>query len=411
MNNRVDMDNETDMNQLTEVTKTASFMNSSKSARQIKRERADKRFHWYGFTAIAMALAFLVFFFVDIIGQALPAFDQTQVHITVNYTKAATKNYNKAVDKSVRRIVSRAWLRSIPQYLESHPEMIGTSHDEWVPADSRVDQFIKEHDGHGLKSKYQRTVKKMQEENRVRSVFNTTLFTRGDSKLPEYAGIWAAAVGSVFTLLITMLVAVPIGVMTAIYLEEFAADNQFTRLIEVNINNLAAIPSILYGLLGLAIFISFFGVPRSSALAGGLTLALMTLPVIIITTRASLRAVPESIREAAYGLGASNLQTAWHHVLPLAMPGILTGSIIGLAQAMGETAPLIIVGMMAYIPDAPTSILDATTVLPAQVYTWSTESMRGYSERTAAGILVLLTVLLSLNALAVKLRNRAQQTW
>ncbi len=411
MNNRVDMDNQTDMNQLTEVTKTASFMNNNKSDRQIKRKRADRRFHWYGFTAIAMALAFLVFFFVDIIGQALPAFDQTEVHVTVNYTKAATKNYNKAVDKSVRRIVSRAWLRSIPQYLEAHPEMIGTSHDEWVPADSRVDQFIKEHDGHGLKSKYQRTVKEMQQENRVRSVFNTTLFTRGDSKLPEYAGIWAAAVGSVFTLLITMLVAVPIGVMTAIYLEEFAADNRFTRLIEVNINNLAAIPSILYGLLGLAIFISFFGVPRSSALAGGLTLALMTLPVIIITTRASLRAVPESIREAAYGLGASNLQTTWHHVLPLAMPGILTGSIIGLAQAMGETAPLIIVGMMAYIPDAPTSILDATTVLPAQVYTWSTESLRGYSERTAAGILVLLTVLLSLNALAVKLRNRAQQTW
>ncbi len=421
MNNGTEMNNASDMHKGTEMnnialdstveTKSASFMNTHKSPRQLKRERADKRFHWYGFTAIAMALAFLVFFFIDIIGQALPAFDKTEVQVTINYTQAATKNYNKAVDKSVRRIVSRAWLRSIPQYLQAHPEMIGSSHVEWVPADSRVDQFIKEHDGHGLKSKYQRTVKKMQQENRVRSVFNTTLFTRGDSKLPEYAGIWAAAVGSVFTLLITMLVAVPIGVMTAIYLEEFAADNRFTRLIEVNINNLAAIPSILYGLLGLAIFISFFGVPRSSALAGGLTLALMTLPVIIITTRASLRAVPESIREAAYGLGASNLQTAWHHVLPLAMPGILTGSIIGLAQAMGETAPLIIVGMMAYIPDAPTSILDATTVLPAQVYTWSTESLRGYSERTAAGILVLLTVLLSLNALAVKLRNRAQQTW
>jgi len=285
----------------------------------------------------------------------------------MHYSEALTKNYNKAIDHKLRRIVSRAWLRSLPKQLKEHPELMGTTVELWVPADSRVDQYIKQHEGHGLKSKFRHTVDKMQEEGKVRTVFNTTLFNRGDSKLPENAGILAASIGSVFTLLITMFIAVPIGVMTAIYLEEFAGDNRFTRIVEVNINNLAAIPSILYGLLGLAIFISFFGVPRSSALAGGLTLALMTLPVIIITTRASLRAVPESIREAAYGLGASNLQTAWHHVLPLAMPGILTGSIIGLAQAMGETAPLIIIGMMAYIPDAPTSILDATTVLPAQI--------------------------------------------
>jgi len=399
------------MNNSTAIKSTNSFMNAIKSPRQIKRERADARFRWYGITAIGMALAFLVFFFIDIIGQALPAFERTEVNVTVHYSEAATKNYNKAIDHNVRRIVSRAWLRGIPRYLKAHPEMIGSSETLWLPADSRVDQYIKQHQGHGLKAKYKRTVDAMQQAGLIRSVFNTTLFTRGDSKLPENAGILAAAVGSIFTLLITMLVAVPIGVMTAIYLEEFAPDNHLTRMIEVNINNLAAIPSILYGLLGLAIFINFVGVPRSSALAGGLTLALMTLPVIIITTRAALRAVPESIREAAYGLGASSLQTAWHHVLPLAMPGILTGSIIGLAQAMGETAPLIIVGMMAYIPDAPTSILDATTVLPAQVYTWSTESLRGYSERTAAGILVLLTVLLSLNAVAVKLRNRAQQSW
>ncbi|HKI59534.1 MAG TPA: phosphate ABC transporter permease PstA, partial [Mariprofundaceae bacterium] len=201
------------------------------------------------------------------------------------------------------------------------------------------------------------------------------------------------------------------GVMTAIYLEEFAPDNRLTQVIEVNINNLAAIPSILYGLLGLAIFINFMGVPRSSALVGGLTLALMTLPVIIIATRAALRSVPDSIREAAYGVGASSLQTVWHHVLPLAMPGILTGSIIGLAQAMGETAPLLIVGMMAYIPDAPGSIFEATTVLPAQIYTWSSESLRAFEERTAAGIMVLLAVLLTLNALAVKFRNRSENTW
>jgi len=388
-----------------------NFMSSEKNPRQKKRERADARFRLYGMGALGLAMAFLVFFFIDIIAQAIPAFHVTQVKVVVHYNEAVKTNYNKAIDHKLRRIVSRGWLRTLPAKLKAHPEMVGTSAELWIPADSRVDQYIKGHDGNGLKAKYQKIVDAMQKEGHVRKVFNSGFFSSGDSKLPEQAGVLAAAVGSVFTLLLTMLVAVPIGVMTAIYLEEFAEDNHLTRLIEVNINNLAAIPSILYGLLGLAIFINFMGVPRSSALAGGLTLALMTLPIIIIATRASLRAVPESIREAAYGLGASSLQVVWHHVLPLAMPGILTGSIIGLAQAMGETAPLIIVGMMAYIPEPPTSILDATTVLPAQVYTWSTESLRGYSERTAAGILVLLTVLLSLNAIAVTLRNRMQQTW
>ena len=389
----------------------SNFMNTGKNPRQKQRERADTRFRLYGLTALGLAMAFLVFFFIDIIGQAIPAFHVTEVKVTVHYSDAVKSNYNKAIDHKLRRIVSRGWLRALPAQLKAHPDMIGTSAELWVPTDSRVDQYIKGHDGNGLKPKYQHIVDAMQKDGRVRQVFNTGFFTSGDSKLPEQAGILAAAVGSVFTLLLTMLVAVPIGVMTAIYLEEFAEDSKLTRLIEVNINNLAAIPSILYGLLGLAIFINFMGVPRSSALAGGLTLALMTLPIIIIATRAALRAVPESIREAAYGLGASSLQTVWHHVLPLAMPGILTGSIIGLAQAMGETAPLIIIGMMAYIPEPPTSILDAATVLPAQVYTWSTESLHGYTERTAAGILVLLTVLLSLNAIAVTLRNRMQQHW
>jgi len=388
-----------------------NFMNSGKTARQKQRARADRRFCWYGLIALSLAITFLIFFFIDIIGQAIPAFHQTEVKVTIHYSEAVKENYNKAVEHKLRRIISRGWLRKLPAYLEAHPEMMNTSAELWIPADSRVDQYIKQHAGNGLKSKYKHLVDAMVKDGHVRQVFNSGFFTTGDSKLPEQAGILAAAVGSVFTLLLTMLVAVPIGVMTAIYLEEFAADNYLTRLIEVNINNLAAIPSILYGLLGLAIFINFMGVPRSSSLAGGLTLALMTLPIIIISTRAALRSVPESIREAAYGLGASSLQTVWHHVLPLAMPGILTGSIIGLAQAMGETAPLIIIGMMAYIPEPSTSILDASTVLPAQVYTWSTESLRGYGERTAAGILVLLTVLLSLNAVAVKLRNRAQQNW
>lgn len=382
-----------------------------RDARKRRRDRADARFKWYGFTAIALAMAFLVFFFVDMIFKGLPAFQQAEILVQVEYSEAAQKNYNKAISKKYKKVVSRAWLRTLPMMMKAQPELIGTSQEEWVLADYRVDQFLKGHDGHGLKEKYQKMITQLQEEGKVRLAFNTGFFTKGDSKLPENAGILASAIGSVLVLLLTMLFAVPIGVMTAIYLEEFAPDNRLTQLIEVNINNLAAIPSILYGLLGLAVFINFMGVPRSSALAGGLTLALMTLPIIIIATRAALRAVPDSIREAAYGLGASSLQTVWHHVLPLAMPGILTGSIIGLAQAMGETAPLLIVGMMAYIPEAPHSIFEATTVLPAQVYTWSGESIRAFVERTAAGILVLLVVLLSLNALAVRFRNRAEQTW
>ncbi|MDQ6964566.1 MAG: phosphate ABC transporter permease PstA, partial [Mariprofundales bacterium] len=335
----------------------------------------------------------------------------TQILIEVNYSSAVLENYNVAVARNYRRLVSRSWLRTIPRQMEQHPELLGSHAEIWVAATSRVDQYVKQHAGHGLKSRYQHQVDKLVAEGRIRQVFNSIFFTTGDSKLPENAGIFAAAVGSVFVLLITMSLAIPIGVMTAIYLEEFAPDNLFTQLIEVNINNLAAIPSILYGLLGLAIFINFAGVPRSSALAGGLTLALMTLPVIIIATRAALKAVPESIREAAFGLGASGLQVVAHHVLPLAVPGILTGSIIGMAQAMGETAPLLIIGMMAYIPEPPTSLLDAATVLPAQVYTWSSESLRAFEERTAAGIMVLLLVLLSLNGFAVWLRKRFETTW
>ena len=380
-------------------------------ARKRKRDRADKRFKFYGLAAITFALAFLLFFFVDIIGKGLPAFQQAEIKVNVHYSEATMNNYNKAVDRQYKTLVSKTWLRLVPNQMRDNPELMGTDREEWVLAENRVDQFLKGNDGHRLKSKYQTVINQMLEDGTVRLVFNTGFFTKGDSKLPENAGILASAIGSILVLLLTMLFAVPIGVMTAIYLEEFAPDNKLTQIIEVNINNLAAIPSILYGLLGLAIFINFMGVPRSSALVGGLTLALMTLPVIIIATRAALRAVPDSIREAAYGLGASSLQVVWHHVLPLAMPGILTGSIIGLAQAMGETAPLLIVGMMAYIPEAPGSIFEATTVLPAQIYTWSSESLRAFEERTAAGIMVLLAVLLTLNAVAVKFRNRSENTW
>ncbi len=287
---------------------------------------------------------------------------------------------------------------------------MNTKAHQWVLADDQVDQYLKGH-YYKLKEKDLKTVEELKKYSFLRLSFTTIFFSNGDSKIPEYAGIKSAFIGSILTLLVTMAFAFPIGVMTAIYLEEFAGDNKFTRIIEININNLAAIPSILFGLLGLAIFISLFGMPRSSPLVGGLTLALMTLPIIIVSSRAALRSVPDSIRQAGFALGLTKIQVTKDHVLPLAFPGILTGSIIGLAQAMGETAPLIIIGMIAFIPDSPSSFVEAATVMPAQLFTWAGMPERMYIEKTAAGIMVLLTLLISLNAVAIYLRKKYEVKW
>lgn len=375
-----------------------------------KRYAAEKRFQFYGKMALLLATAFLVFFFYDIIKTGYTAFSQAEVRAEVTFSEETLQMPNKAVSRENRDVISRGFLRILPQVVEQHPEFMNTTQTMWVVAKGDVDQYLKNKPNR-LNERETEYVEKLKKADNIRLAFNSGFFTLGDSKMPEIAGIFSAAIGTLYVLIITMVLSVPLGVMTAIYLEEFAPDNKFTQLIEVNINNLAAIPSIIFGLLGLAIFINFFNVPRSSALVGGFTLALMTLPVIIISTRAALRAVPESIRHGAYGVGASPWQVVWHHVLPVSMPGILTGSIIGLAQAMGETAPLLIVGMMAYIPDAPTGITSATTVLPAQIYTWSATSLRPYVERTAAGIIVLLTVLLALNFTAIWLRNKYERKW
>jgi len=241
--------------------------------------------------------------------------------------------------------------------------------------------------------------------------FNTTFFTSGDSREPEQAGIWGAAVGSFFTLMITLLLSFPIGVMTAVYLEEFAPKNKWTDLIEVNINNLAAVPSIVFGLLGLAMFLNVFGLPRSAPLVGGMVLTLMTLPTIIIAGRAALKAVPPSIREAALGMGASRIQAMTHHVLPLAMPGMMTGTIIGMAQALGETAPLLMIGMVAFIVDIPGGFTDPATVLPVQIYIWADSPERAFVEKTSAAIMVLLAFLITMNLAAVLVRKRFEKRW
>ena len=246
---------------------------------------------------------------------------------------------------------------------------------------------------------------------RVELRFNSRFFLGSDSREPEMAGIWGAVVGSFYTLLVALSLSFPLGVAAAAYLEEFAPKNRWTDLIEVNINNLAAVPSIIYGLLGLAVFINVFGVPRSSPLVGGLVLTLMTLPIIIISGRAALKSVPPSIREAALGVGASKMQMVMHHVLPLAMPGMLTGTIIGMAHALGETAPLLMIGMVAFIVDIPQGITDPATVLPVQIYVWADSPERAFVERTAAAIVVLLVFLVVVNAAAVILRKRFERRW
>ena len=251
----------------------------------------------------------------------------------------------------------------------------------------------------------------LKDEGLIENRWNTIFFSGGASREPELAGIWGAVVGSTLTMLVTLLLSFPVGVSAAIYLEEFAPKNRWTRLIEVNINNLAAVPSIVFGLLGLAVFLNWFALPRSAPLVGGMVLALMTLPTIIIASRAAIRAVPPSIREAALGVGASRVQTVFHHVLPLAMPGILTGTIIGMAQALGETAPLLMIGMVAFIVDIPGGFTDAATVLPVQVFMWADFPEPGFQQKTAAAILILLGFLVMMNALAVFLRKRFERRW
>jgi phosphate transport system permease protein len=375
-----------------------------------KRNHLARRFKYTTLAAVILSLSFLGFFLFDIIKTGTPAFQQSYVKVDIAIDEETAQNPYGIFDRDMSRLISRAWLRSLPQDIAANPEWIGTTQTFWALLNAEADQHVKgkySRLSDAQKAKVEELILKEEIETR----FNVIFFFTGDSKIPENAGFYSAIIGSVLTMLVTMSLAVPIGVMTAIYLEEFAPDNKITQIIEVNINNLAAIPSILFGLLGLAIFINFFGVPRSSPLVGGMTLALMSLPIIIVSSKAALKSVPASIRQAGYGLGLTKWQVTKDHVLPLAFPGILTGSIIALAQAMGETAPLIIVGMIAFVPDAVTNITSAATVMPAQIFTWSGMPERAYIEKTAAGIIVLLTVLISLNTIAVILRKKFEVKW
>jgi len=412
-----------------------------------RRYAAEKRFKWYGLTAISIALLAVVLLFADILIKGLPTFWQTDIRLEIDFApqlidpdgrrnpdELSVADYSALWKKSLRQLFpeveSREELRSLYALISSgsslqlrdrvmaNPALIGTTQTVALLADDTVDTFFKGGVDREL-PEAQRPLKddqiawldKLRAEGKMETRFNTGFFTNGDSREAEQAGIGSALVGSIFTLLITLSLSFPIGVAAAIYLEEFAPRNRWTDIIEVNINNLAAVPSIVFGLLGLAVFINFMHLPRSAPLVGGLVLALMNLPIMIIASRAALKSVPPSIREAALGMGASKLQMVAHHVLPLAMPGMLTGSILAMAHALGESAPLLMIGMIAFIVDIPTSPFKPATVLPVQIYLWSTLPERAFVQRTSAAIILLLLFLAVMNATAIILRKRLERRW
>jgi phosphate transport system permease protein len=411
-----------------------------------RRKRAEQRFRAYGLISIIAGLSFLLILFASIIGSGYTAFQQTYIGLDVELDPAvidpegtrgaaalASGDYAALLKTSLSTlfpdvtgrqqkrelygILSARAEDDLRDFVSAHPEKIGTTERIWVRADDQIDMLVKGHfdasqsEGDGRLKNQAGWVGQLKSRQQVKLGFNTAFFTMGDSREPESAGIWGAAVGSFYTLLVTLVLSLPIGMAASIYLEEFAPRTRWTDLIEININNLAAVPSIVFGLLGLAVFINFFGLPRSSPLVGGLVLTLMTLPVIIIAGRSALKAVPPSVREAALGVGASSMQTVFHHVLPLAVPGMLTGAIIGMARALGESAPLLMIGMVAFVVDVPNGIRAPSTVLPVQIYLWADSPERAFVERTSAAILVLLIFLIVMNGVAVYLRRRYERRW
>ena len=415
-------------------------------ARIQKRYAAEARFKFYGLAAISVAILFLAILLTTIVSKGYSAFFNTVVSIEVfldptvidpdgkkDVETLAQADYRGVVRTSIRKLFPEGTTRSqereifgvfsegaqydLAKLVRNNPSLIGTTQRLWVKAAPDVDMLRKGYidagdDGAARITTLQANfVKGLEAEGKVRSQFNTTFFTAADSREAEQAGVLGAVVGTFMTLAVCLALVLPIGVAAAVYLEEFAPKNRWTDLIEVNINNLAAVPSIVFGLLGLAVLLQWFGMPRSAPVAGGVVLALLVLPTIIIAGRSALKAVPPSIREAALGVGASRLQTIGHHVLPLAMPGILTGTIIGMAHALGESAPLLMIGMVAFVVDVPASFTHASTVLPVQIFLWADAPERAFVEKTSAAIIVLLVFLILMNLIAILLRRKFERRW
>ena len=411
-------------------TPHTGFDQQAYAARLKKRYASEQRFRFYGVTALVLTTAFLAYLLVDIVRKGWPAFFEHTATINVMIDPAkidasdpGKSNFDELVKTTWRAqfpdLTSRADKKAVGSLLSqsaaddlramviADPALIGKTVSTKVLLSDDADLYLK-----GISSDLdvalmERVTKSMP----IETGFAWRFFTNGDSREPELAGLWGALVGSLFTVGIALSLGIPLGIGAAIYLEEFAPRNRWTDVIEVNINNLAAVPSIIFGLLGLAMFLNVFGLPRSAPLVGGLVLALLVLPTIIIASRAALRAVPPSIKEAALGVGASHQQAVFQHVVPLATPGILTGIILGLARTFGETAPLLMIGMVAFIADIPGGITDAATVLPVQIYLWSDLPELAFQSKTAAAILVLVGTLLCLNGIAIYLRRKFERRW
>lgn len=411
----------------------------------VSRYRAEKAFRFCGIVAVTLGLLAVLVLFADIFLKGKGAFSATYIQLEINFDKDALGTddlsdeqalmmadwdglYKAALRQEFSQIRKRTEKRKLyalvsngagydlKDRLLSEPQLFNKTEKFWILADDDIDTYYKSL----LKGKAYTArlsegqilwIKQLIDDKKIELKFNANFLSRGDSREPEQAGIKGAMMGSFFTLVITLLLSFPIGIAAAVYLEEFAAKNRWTEFIEVNINNLAAVPSIIFGLLGLAIFINFFNVPRSIPFLGGMVLAVMTLPTIIITSRAAIKSVPPSIREAALGLGASPNQVVLHYVMPLAMPGMLTGSIIGMARALGETAPLLMIGMVAFIADVPAGFSDPATVLPVQIFLWADSPERAFIEKTSAAIMVLLAFLITMNLSAVWLRKKLERRW
>ncbi|MBZ8135464.1 phosphate ABC transporter permease PstA [Afifella sp. IM 167] len=438
---------------MTDTTAERATPDSTRVPREIgirRRYASERRFKACGLIAILIGLACLAILLFTVISKGYTAFLQTEMRLPITFEKSVIDpkgeaannprvlmmaNYptlardalarelgvdpkDRAYSRSLSGMVSNGVRTQLRDMVLADPSLIGTTQDVWVLVEANIDSAFKGQidlsvdEGRRKINDLQVTwMKELADRGVLKKRFNTGIFVNGASSRPETAGVGVAIIGSAYMMLTVLVLALPIGVAASIYLEEFAPKNRWTDLIEVNINNLAAVPSIVFGLLGLAIFINFAGLPRSASLVGGLVLTLMTLPTIIIATRAALKAVPPSIRSAALGVGASKMQMVFHHVLPLAAPGILTGTIIGLAQALGETAPLLLIGMVAFVADYPTTPLQPATALPVQIFMWANEAERAFVERTSGAIIILLMFLAVMNITAIILRRRFERRW
>ena len=402
--------------------------------RQLRgRYAAERRFRAFGFIAVALSVAFLAFLLVNMASKGLGGFTRYEASLQINFPQtdlfldpaqlhgpdaaqtiagadlsgAISKAATAAYGADAANIFSDAATTVVTNAIVKDPQILTGSTTLWLPVASKIDVAAK---GDG-ETASEKLVSELNQKHALRRTFNSDFLEASDATDPSAVGVWGALKGSFLTIIVTILLAFPIGVLAAVYLEEFAAKNRWTDFLEVSINNLAAVPSIIFGLLGLAVFLDFMNLPRSAPLVGGLTLALMTFPVIVIAGRNAIKTVPPSIRDAALGVGASRMQVTFHHVLPLALPGILTGTIIGVARALGETAPLLMIGMRAFVAAPPGGITDPATVLPVQIFLWSDEVDRGFVEKTSAAIIVLLLFMLVMNGLAIYLRNRFERRW